>query len=206
MAIANLQNSIQNLESGRLIAIPTDTVYGIAAFLYDETAISRLYDLKKRSRNKALPVLVDSIDTCLSLVQNVPQSAYRLWDAFWPGPLTLILEKQTHISDLVTAGQSTLAVRMPNHFFCLELLKRVGPLAVTSANISGEQSLNTVAEIEAIFGMSLAFSVPNEEPFLGVSSSIVDVTRPNPLLLREGSLSFDQLRAVLPTLTQISIA
>ena len=189
----------QLLNQGHILALPTDTVYGLAVSLHQPAAIARLFELKKRSPEKALPILVSSIEMLKSLVLDIPESAMPLLMAYWPGPLTLVLPKSSKVPDLVTSGKPTVGIRMPNHDYCLALINKVGPLVVTSANISGEPSLLTAKAVKEQFKDQIKWAI--ETDALGQeSSAVVDMSEDPPKILREGVLSAMQIYRVLPSL------
>ena len=135
MITKQIHLAIQELEAGKLVAIPTETVYGLAANAFNETAINSIFKLKKRPKNNPLIVHVKSIDSLESIVNTIPNKAKQLAEQFWPGPLTLILPKNPNLSQTITAGKDTVAVRIPNHPLTLELLNKIDfPLVAPSAN------------------------------------------------------------------------
>jgi L-threonylcarbamoyladenylate synthase len=140
---------IEELNKGNVCAIPTDTVYGVASIIEDG-AIEKLFELKKREQ-KPIAVLAASIEQFYIVCSDVSDDAKLLIDAFLPGPLTLVLPKKEGLSDILTQGYKTVGVRIPNDETTLKILESVGPLAVTSANISGEEPINSVEELEQKF-------------------------------------------------------
>ena len=178
----------QILNDGHILALPTDTVYGLAASLSQPAAIARLFDLKKRSSEKALPILVSSIEMLRTLVTDIPEEAMPLLNAHWPGALTVVLPKSSQVPDLVTGGKKTVGVRMPAHPYCLALIEKVGPLVVTSANLSGEPALLTAEEVKKQFKDQVFWAI--EEDALGQNSStVVDLSVTPPQILRPGALA-----------------
>ena len=141
MITKNIDKAITLLNQENIIAIPTETVYGLAGNIFSEIALKKIFELKKRPFNNPLIVHVKSIDQIQKIASEIPEIAFKLVEKFWPGPLTLVLKKQPHISDLVTANKDTVAIRMPNHKRTLELLQKLDfPLAAPSANPFGSIS------------------------------------------------------------------
>ncbi len=184
------------LGAGRLVVLPTDTVYGVAADAFNPAATTRIFLAKARSRRSPLPVLVHDPTQLEAITAEVPTAAQRLMEAYWPGPLTIVFGvRETLAWDLGdTAG--TVAVRMPLDEVALEVIRAVGPLAVTSANRSGEPAAHDVTAARAALGDAVEVYVDGG-PRRGASpSTIVDLTRGEPLLIREGDLPPDEVMAV----------
>ncbi len=176
------------LRAGGLVALPTDTVYGVAAAAFDAVAVAALYAAKQRPLEKAIPILIADASGLEQVAIEVPAVARRLAAAFWPGALTLVLRKHAALPEQVSAGP-TLAVRVPAHAWLLQLLAVVGPLAVTSANLSGSPALHAAAAVDAQLGARLAMLVdagalPGAPP-----STIVDCMAQPPQILRQGAIS-----------------
>ena len=186
------------LRAGELAAFPTDTVYGVGALVWDAAAVHKLYLAKLRPADKAIPVLLaDPADLPL-VARDLPPAASRLAAAFWPGPLTLVIPKAPGIPDEVTAGNDTLAVRVPDHDLARALIRAVGaPLAATSANLSGQPSPVTAGDVETQLAGRVAIILDGGPCPGGVPSTIVDLTGPEPRLLRPGPISLDEIIALL---------
>jgi len=183
--------------AGRLVVLPTDTVYGIGTRPDDPAATARLFEAKGRPRELALPVLVASREQA-ERIAVFDERARRLAGRFWPGALSLVLPR-TERSRSWALGEetSTIAVRMPHHPLALALLARTGPLAVTSANRSGEPTPSTCEELQRVFGDAVAVYLCEPEPLVGAPSTVVDLTGPELRVLREGALREAELRAAL---------
>lgn len=168
----------------QVIAAPTDTVYGVMCRYDSPTAISRLYEAKGRPPQKAIPVLLGNREQLTKIVRSpVDQRATLLMKKFWPGPLTLILDAISDLPAILTAGHPTVAVRIPQHKSLRELLDTIGPLAVTSANLSGQAETHTADEVEAQLGGRIPLILSNEVSNLeaenqvqGTASTIVDLS------------------------------
>ena len=186
---------------GDLVVIPTDTVYGLAADAFSPVAVQKLLDAKGRTRQSPPPVLVPGIPTLDALAASVPDEVRQLVAAFWPGGLTVILEAQPSLQwDLGDTG-GTVAVRMPSHTIALELLSETGPLAVSSANLTGEPAATTAKAAEAMLGDSVAVYLDAGTSGT-VASTIVDATKlalPDGKLriVREGIISAGAIRTTI---------
>jgi tRNA threonylcarbamoyl adenosine modification protein (Sua5/YciO/YrdC/YwlC family) len=192
--------AVSVIHRGGLVVIPTDTVYGIAADAFSPAAVDSLLAAKLRSRDMPVPVLVGSAHTLDGLAPDRSQAARDLVDAFWPGGLTLVLRHTSSLAWDLGEARGTVALRMPLHPVALDLLNRTGPLAVSSANISGSQPAITAAEAESQLNGAVEVYLdggPCAEP---VPSSIVDLTGPVPRLVRTGAVGTEDLLSVVPDL------
>jgi len=195
-AIENIQSV---LNSGGVIAFPTDTFYGLGADPFNPDALSRIFQIKQRPADKPLLVLIHSLDQLADLTQEVTDSARQLIERFWPGPLTLIFKAATGLPDALTAGTSALGIRLPGHSFTRRLLETLDrPLTAPSANISGTQELKTAQEVARELGDELDLIVDGGPAPGGKVSTILDTTTNPPILIREGALSRNDLESVLP--------
>lgn len=183
--------------AGRLIVLPTDTVYGIGTRPDDPAATARLFEAKGRPRELALPVLVASRKQA-ERIAAFDGRARVLAGRFWPGALSLVLPR-TERSRAWALGErsATIAVRMPHHPLALALLARTGPLAVTSANRSGEPTPATCEELQRVFGDAVAVYLCEPDPLAGLPSTVADLTGPDLRVLREGAVTEGELRAAL---------
>jgi tRNA threonylcarbamoyl adenosine modification protein (Sua5/YciO/YrdC/YwlC family) len=188
------------LQRGELAVIPTDTVYGIAADAFNPLAVGRLLEAKGRGRDMPTPVLVPSTRTLDGLADVVPQAARDLVEAFWPGPLTIVLRHAATLAWDLGETKGTVGVRMPHDRVALAVLERTGPLAVSSANRSGLPPAVDVAEAARQLGTSVDVYLDGGPAGDPVPSSIVDLTGEVPKVLRLGALSVDDLRSVVPDL------
>ncbi len=183
-----------------LVVLPTDTVYGIGADAFSAEAVGDLLEAKGRGRNMPTPVLIGSPNTLHGLVTDFSEAAWELVDAFWPGALTLVARHQPSLTWDLGETRGTVAVRMPLHPVALELLTEFGPMAVSSANLTGQPAPQDCDAAQDMLGDSVSVYLdggrtPDPEP-----SSIVDVTGKTPVLLRAGALSAEELRKVVPDL------
>ncbi|HEX2583316.1 MAG TPA: L-threonylcarbamoyladenylate synthase, partial [Chlamydiales bacterium] len=186
------------LKQGEPVAIPTETVYGLAAPIFHREAVKKIFTLKKRPADNPLIAHISSMAMLAMIAENVPDSFFRLTDCFWPGPLALILPKKERVSLLVSGGHGTIAVRMPSHPTALTLLEAVGePLVAPSANISGRPSPTTVQDVLEDLNGSLKAVLDGGPCELGIESTVLSLVHDIPTLLRPGSISKEQIEDVL---------
>jgi L-threonylcarbamoyladenylate synthase len=196
-----VKRSVAILKKGGVVAFPTDTVYGLGANIAIDSAVERVYRIKERPRNMALPLLLADISQMEEVAVSIPTSARLLAEKFWPGPLTLVLKKSDAVSDIVSGGTKTVAVRVPAHPIPTALAHGVGKAIVgTSANRSGQLSTLTAAEARAQLGDKVDFIIEGNCPG-GRESTVVDLTEEAPVILREGALSIEELRPLCPNIT-----
>lgn len=182
------------LTENKNIAIPTETVYGLAGNAYSEKAIEKVFDLKKRPLYNPLIVHIKSVDFLSEVAREIPESAYKLAKEFWPGPLTLVLKKQAIIPDIVTAGKDTVAVRVPNHPLTLQLLERLDfPVAAPSANPFGSISPTCAQHVDDYFGEDLEVILDGDVCEKGIESTIIGFIENQAVLYRLGSLSLEEI-------------
>ncbi len=194
---SELESALVALRQGGVVAIPTDTLYGLAASVLDDRALERVFDIKGRPADLALPVLVSSWNQVARVADVGCSCLARLVQPFWPGSLTLVLPRAPQLSGLVTGGRDTVAVRMPNHWVPLRLADALGcPITGTSANASGQPNLGSAREIKETLGGRLDGIVDLAPPPAGLQSTIIDVTGSSPVLLREGATPFAAVQAV----------
>jgi L-threonylcarbamoyladenylate synthase len=183
-----LEAAAKAIGEGGLVVVPTDTVYGLGGDAFNQFATARIFDLKARPRSLPLPVLVSRPRQAWALCSEVPNAAAELAAAFWPGPLTLILPVADGLSLDLGDLDGRIAVRMPAHDDLIELIAMVGPLATTSANLSGVETPPTVSEIRKQLGDGVSVYVDGGPAQAEVPSTIVDVARWRPKVVREGAI------------------
>ncbi len=198
---AGLDAAAAAIGRGELVLLPTDTVYGVAADAFTPSAVTGLLAAKNRGRAMPVPVLVPEASTLAGLVVNLPAVANQLAQEFWPGGLTLVLEHAPSLAWDLGDAEGTVAVRLPDDELVRDLLRRTGPLAVSSANRSGRPAATTAEEAAAQLGAHAAVVLDGGPRSSSAASTIVDCTAPTPRILRVGAISVDQLRAVVPELT-----
>ena len=187
------------LNSGGVIAFPTDTFYGLGADPFNSDALSKIFRIKQRPADKPLLVLIHSLDQLADLTQEATDNARTLVENFWPGPLTLIFKAAPGLPDALTAGTGTIGIRLPDHPFTHRLLETLDrPLTAPSANISNAEELNTAQQVENTLGEKLDLIVDGGPAPGGKPSTVLDTTTEPPTLLREGALSRSDLESVLP--------
>lgn len=190
---AGLDAAAETLENGDLVVLPTDTVYGVAADAFDAKAVQRLLDAKGRSRQMPPPVLVGAPTTLEALADDIAPWLRTLTTALWPGPLTVICRQQASLSWDLGETHHTVAVRMPDDPVALALLKTTGPLAVSSANRTGQPAATTVEQAERMLGESVAVYLDGGPSPGGTASTILDATGSIARVLREGPIDLATL-------------
>ena len=194
----DIQKAVQLLTENQLVAIPTETVYGLAGNIFSEKAIKSIFSTKKRPFFNPLIVHIPSIDSLSDLVTHVPEKAKLLAAAFWPGSLTLVLKKSNKIPDLITAGKDTVAVRVPNHPITLALLKKLPfPLAAPSANPFGSISPTKPTHVENYFRNSIKMVLDGGSCANGIESTIIGFENEEPVIYRLGALPLEEIEALV---------
>jgi L-threonylcarbamoyladenylate synthase len=188
------------VEQGRLVVFPTDTVYGIGADAFDPASVRRLLEAKGRGRDMPPPVLVSAPTTLDALAVGVPSYARALVAELWPGPLTLVCRQQPSLQWDLGDTRGTVAVRMPDHEVALELLARTGPMAVSSANLTGKDAATDADRAEAMLGEAVEVLLDGGPTAGSVPSTIVDATGPTGRILRLGAVSVERLNEILEPL------
>src|SRR6266576_723699 len=183
-----IDTAARAVQSGQLVVLPTDTVYGIGADAFDATAVTDLLAAKGRGRDMPVPVLVGSWSTIDGLVTYVPAQTRSLIEAFWPGGLTFVVEHAPSLAWDLGDSRGTVAVRMPLHPVALELLERTGPMAVSSANRSGQAAARTAEEAQDQLAGSVQVYLDGGPARVGIASIIVAATTETPRVLREGAI------------------
>lgn len=191
------------IKSGGLVAFPTETVYGLGANAFDENALERIYKAKGRPSDNPLIVHVADIEKVSELVRKMPPIAKKLMEAFWPGPLTLIMPKSDKVPFIITAGLDTVAVRMPSNAIALELIKKSGvPVAAPSANSSGKPSPTLAGHVISDLSGRIDIIIDGGSTRVGVESTVLDITVDPPVILRPGGITREQLQQVLGKVDQ----
>ena len=196
-----LSTALKHLQKGELIAFPTDTVYGIGTLAFNAAGAAKIYTAKERPPDKALPILLADIEDFEKVAISIPEMAIKLAKAFLPGALTLILPKHPDIPDAVSSLE-TVGVRIPDHAFARALLRAAGPMAVTSANLSGEQSPVSAEEVYTQLNGRLPLILSGGTSAGGTSSTVIDCTKEEIIILREGPISIQEVWSILVGLTQ----
>ena len=187
------------LQNGGVVAMPTETVYGLAANAYNETAIAKIFKAKGRPQDNPLIVHIAGIDTLYELASVVPETALKCAEKFWPGPLTMVLKKTEKVPNAVSAGLDTVAIRMPSNKIAHTLIRESGlPLAAPSANISGSPSPTTASHVLGDMDGKIDAVIMGDDCEVGVESTVITLAGEHPVLLRPGGVTLEQLREVLP--------
>ncbi len=193
-----LEKAANILRQGGLVAFPTDTVYGVGAHAFLPEAVERLYIVKGRPRDKAIPLLLGKAEDMRDVAREPSSLAWRLAESFWPGGLTMVLFRKASVPDVVCAGGDTVAVRVPAHPLVLALIEAVGvPLATTSANRSGAISTVTAEEVQRELGNQIELILDGGRSPGGIPSTVIDLTGDPPVILRQGAILEECLRKVI---------
>jgi tRNA threonylcarbamoyl adenosine modification protein (Sua5/YciO/YrdC/YwlC family) len=195
---AGLDAAAAAIADGKLVLLPTDTVYGVAADAFTPAAVTALLAAKNRGRAMPVPVLIGEASTLGGLVLDPPVVATKLAQAFWPGGLTLVVEHVPSLAWDLGDAEGTVAVRLPDDDLARDLLRRTGPLAVSSANRSGRPASTTAQEAAGQLGEHAAVVLDGGPRASSAASTIVDCTGPTPRVLRVGAIPVDRLRDVVP--------
>ena len=186
------------LSTGKLVGIPTETVYGLAANAFDDEAVVKEYKAKNRPAFDPLITHIKNQQSLEPLVKRIPAKATKLMDEFWPGPLTLVLPKSDKISDLISSGLETAAFRMPRHSLLQDLLDKIEfPIVAPSANPFGYVSPTTAAHVNEQLGVNIDYILDGGPSKIGVESTIIGFDNDNPTVLRLGGLSVENIEAVI---------
>jgi len=199
----NIQEQIKRgvsiLRAGGIVAYPTDTVYGLGASANLPWAIETIYEVKERPLNMPLPLLLSDVSQITGVAESVPEIAWSLINAFLPGALTLVLQKSSSVSDIISGGGTTVAVRIPAHSVPVALVEGLGaPIVGTSANLSGKPSPLTAGEVHSQLGSKVDFIIDGGPCPGGKESTVVDVTGETPAVLREGAITLKEIRKICP--------
>ena len=201
MSSEDFKEAAELLRAGKLVAFPTETVYGLGGNAYDSTASARIYAAKGRPSDNPLIVHISEFSEIEPLVSHIPEEARRLSDRFWPGPLTMILDKSDAIPKETTGGLDTVAIRMPSHPIANRLIKEAGiPIAAPSANASGRPSTTKAEHVIEDLDGRIDMIIDGGSSDIGLESTIVDLTVKPALILRPGYITLEMLREVLPNI------
>lgn len=204
MLTKNIDLAIKVLDRGDIIGFPTETVYGLAGSAYNEEALKKIFVLKQRPFYNPLIVHIRSIYALNEIATDIPDSAFKLAQKFWPGPLTLVLKKKRHIPDIATSGKDTVAIRVPNHPLALDLLNKIDyPLAAPSANPFGLISPTSAQHVFNYFNERLEVILNGGECERGLESTIIGFENNQPILYRHGSISVEEIEQVVGKVTTV---
>ncbi len=201
----NIAQAAKLIRAGKLVAFPTETVYGLGANVFDEHAIKEIFRVKGRPQDNPLIVHLHSLTQLHRLVKSVPLKFWLLAEHFMPGPLTILLNKSDLVSMTVTAGLSTVAIRMPSHNVARALLRKASvPIVAPSANLSGRPSPTRAEHVAEDLDGSIAAILDGGACDVGVESTVIDIAKKTPVILRPGAVTKEQLEAVLKTTVRVS--
>lgn len=195
--------AVDLLKRGELVAIPTETVYGLAASIWNEEALENIFKVKGRPSDNPLIVHVSSLEQVNDLVVEIPPLAVALMKKFWPGPLTLVLPKSKKISNRVSGGLSSVAIRMPSHQLARELIEMAGPLAAPSANLSGKPSPTSAFDVLEDLEGKIPLILDGGECEVGIESTVLSLLEKTPRILRPGKITREDLEKVLGKPVQV---
>lgn len=205
--LEGMRQAKQTIGRAGLVVLPTDTVYGIGADAFSAFAVNKLLETKGRGRQSPPPVLIPSLDTLRALTDNPPAIALKLAEKFWPGALTLILRAQPSLSWDLGETKGTVALRIPDNEIALALLKEVGPLAVSSANLTGEPAAENVEAAEGYFGDKVSVYLDGGQSPSAKPSTILDLTDPGFVkVVRVGKLSVAQIKKLVGSEAEVVTA
>lgn len=186
------------LNNDGVVVLPTETVYGIGTNFLSDKGLNKLYELKNRPVNKPISVLISNKEMINKVAKNITERQWKVISKFFPGPLTIVLDKQDYLSDILTAGLNTIGVRMPDNEIALKLIELVGvPIATSSANISGEPAFTNLSSIREVFKDKIDYYIDGGDSKIGVASTVVRVTDDDVIILREGTISKEQIEEAL---------
>ncbi len=192
-----LERAVDAIKQGKIVAFPTETVYGLGADAFNELACKKIFQAKGRPSDNPLIVHIDSFDMLEKVAHKIPKSAFKFMERLWPGPFTAVLEKKEEIPGVVTAGLSTIAVRMPSHPIAKLLISLSEvPIAAPSANLSGKPSPTTFEHVFEDMNGRADVIIDGGETLFGLESTIIDFTKDPPVLLRPGPLYIEQLKEI----------
>lgn len=185
------------LENGGAVVLPTETVYGLFAQALNEEAVNHVYQLKQRPRDKAMNLNVSNLNDIYFFSQNSPHYLEKLYNRFMPGPLTIILKANKNVPFWVNSGLDTVGFRLPNHEQTLRLIAETGPLIGPSANVSGQESGKEFTKLLSQFSEKLE-GIADDKALTGIDSTILDLSGPKARILRQGSISREEIQAAIP--------
>lgn len=192
-----IHKSAQIIKQGGIVVFPTETVYGIGVNALDKEAVRKLYDIKNRDLSKPISLLVSNMTMINNLAKNITDLEYKLMEKFFPGPLTIILNKKDIVPDIVTANQKTVGIRMPSEKTAIDLVNCANvPIATTSANISGNPSRTNLKEVRKDFKGKVDYFINGGESKIGIASTIVKVIDNIPHILRKGPITKEQIKDI----------
>lgn len=193
-----IEETANIIKKGGVVIFPTETVYGIGTNGLNEEAVKKIYNIKNRPINKPISLLVSDIDMVNKVAKDITDLEYKLMEAFFPGPFTIILKKQDIVPNILTSGNDTVGIRMPNNEIARKLVEYAGvPIATSSSNISGEPSRTNINNIMKDFEGKVDYFIDGGESKIGIASTVVQVIDNVPHILRQGSITKEQIDEVV---------
>lgn len=197
-----LASAIASLKEGMPVAIPTETVYGLAAPIANPEAVEKIFAIKGRPSDNPLIVHVSSVAEAAELGENLPEIFFTLARTFWPGPLTLVVKKSALVPPIVSAGLDSVAIRFPSHLVARKIIEQVGPVAAPSANLSGSPSPTKASDVLEDLEGKIAWIVDGGECVIGIESTVISLLQKTPILLRPGSILKEDLEKICGPIEQ----
>lgn len=191
-----LQHAVDILKHGGLVAFPTDTVYGLASIPFDELIVERLFAAKGRNSDRAIAILIGELEDLKLITSDLERIPRLLAEHYWPGPLTLVVPGKSTLPDIISPD-NTIGVRIPDHPIALALLRQIGPLAVTSANLSGRENTNTANEVMEQLSGRVHLIIDGGRTQGGVPSTVVNCVDPELVVLRAGPITLEDIQYVV---------
>jgi L-threonylcarbamoyladenylate synthase len=196
--LSQIRKAAKIIQTGKLVAFPTETVYGLGANALDHTAVKKIFEAKGRPSDNPLIIHISDIADLGILADAIPKAAFDLIDRFWPGPLTLVLKKSKIVPKITTGGLNTVAIRMPKNKIAQALISESGtPIAAPSANVAGRPSPTTAQHVTEDLAEKIPMIIDGGSTKIGIESTVVDLSRKTPMLLRPGGITLEQLQKVL---------
>ena len=193
----DVTKAVALLQAGQLVALPTETVYGLFGLALDDTVVEKVYQVKNRQHDHALNLNISSFEQMKYFSQNQPKYLEKLYNKFMPGSLTVILEANKRVPSLVNYGMPTVGFRMPDNQTTLEILRQTGPMVRPSANLTGNPSPKTAQDVLSDLSGQIAAVLKADESISGIDSTIVDLTGELPTILRQGALTLSEIYEVI---------
>lgn len=196
--LSKIKQAAKVIKSGNLVAFPTETVYGLGANALDSRSVKKIFVAKGRPSDNPLIIHISDISDLKMLADHIPNTAHELIAKFWPGPLTLVLKKSKIVPKITTGGINTVAIRMPKHKIAQALIRETGvPIAAPSANFSGRPSPTTAKHVSDDLTGKINMILDGGKTKIGIESTVIDLSRKHPLLLRPGGVSLEQLQTII---------
>ncbi len=196
-----IRTALDYIQEGEIVAFPTDTIYGIGCDVFIPEAVENIYSIKNRALDKPINVLISNQEQIYDLAKNIKPKFFRLVEEFWPGPLTIVVEKNSDVPDIVTSKLNTVGVRMPNNLVVQSIIDMTNtPLATTSANIADEESALTAEKVLEYFEGKIPCVIDGGRTDIGEPSTIVDIAADPPRIIRQGAVSSTELRKIISNL------